>query len=215
MKNIKIIKNRFKLLSLLLLGISLVTLSGCAIYTHDIDAEFRGVEPSKVKRYFLKQRMMTLGNQFIIRDKWKEPIFQVKGKPFTIGERLKLMDMDGRELFYIKEKVFSFSHQYRIFRGKELYAKMWKRLALFKRKFIIDVPGSDKYIVEGNLLNYRYNIYHGGDRVAVISRKFPAWTDHYKIEIVPGEDDLLILAAVVVIDMVSQEEEHQSVAVYD
>ena len=153
---------------------------------------------------------MVLGNQFIIKDKWKQPIFSVKGKPFSIGDRLKLMDMNGRELFYIKEKVFSFNHQYRIFRGQELYAKMMKKLVLFKKKFIIDGPGTKKYIVEGNFLNYKYNIYHGGNRVAVISNKFPAWTDHYKIEIVPGEDDLLILAAVVVIDMVCHNEETNS-----
>jgi len=215
MRNIKIIKSRLKLLTLLLLAISLINVSGCTICTHDIDTEFRGVEPSKVRKYFIKQRMMTLGNQFIIRDKWKQPIFRVKGKLFTIGERLKFMDVEGRELLYIKEKVFSFSHLYRIFQGETLYAKMWKRLALFKNKFIIDVPGSAKYIVEGNFLNYRYNIYHGGERVAVISRKVPAWTDHYKIEIVPGEDDLLILAAVVVIDMVKQDEGHHAVAVHD
>lgn len=213
---ITIVKARSRIIPLLLLGVLLVTIGGCTVYTHDVDTEFRGVEQSRVKRFFIKQRLLTLGDQFVIRDQWKQPIFTVKGKLFTIGDRLKFMDLEGREVFYIKEKFFSFSHLYRIFRGETLYAKMWKRLTFFKNKFIIDVPGSNQYIVQGNFLNYRYNVFHNGERVAVVSKKWPAWTDHYKIEIIPGEDELLILAAVVVIDMVTQkEEEHHSVAYYD
>ena len=163
---------------------------------------------SQVKRYFLRQKIWTIADKFVIRDEHKSPIFYVKGKVFSLGDKLRFFDLDGKELLYIKQKLFSFRRLYRLFKGQRLYAKVWKKFTLFKNKFVIDIAVAKDYVVSGNFFNYRYDIFHAGRRVAVISKKWPAWTDHYKIEIVPGENDLLILASAIVIDMVSHRNEH-------
>lgn len=81
-----------------------------------------------------------------------------------------------------------------------------KKITLFKPFYIIDIPGQDDYKVVGDFSEYEYNITKKGREVAHISKNFFSWYDSYKVAIVPGEDDILILAAVVVIDLVSQEE---------
>lgn len=43
--------------------------------------------------------------------------------------------------------------------------------------------------------------------VATVSKQWFAWTDTYGVEIASGEDDVLILASTVVIDMACHEDQ--------
>ena len=194
----------------LLLGL-VTMISGCVI-VRSAPETLGGIDNASVQRYFLKQKIWTLGDSFVIKDQFRNPVFHVKGKPFSIGDNLKFMDPAGVERLRIRQRLFSFKHLFKIYRNGELYAQMTKRIRILKDKFIIDVPGPDDYIIRGDLPHYHYDIYRNGDRVAEISKRWPAWTDHYKIEIVPGEDDLLILAAAVIVDMVSHRNDHHPVA---
>jgi len=42
--------------------------------------------------------------------------------------------------------------------------------------------------------------------VATVSKKWFSWTDTYGVEIADGEDDVLLLASIVVIDMACHED---------
>ncbi len=83
-----------------------------------------------------------------------------------------------------------------------------KKITLFKDKYTVDISGTDDYKVTGNFWNYEYIFTRKGKKVAFVSKKFFSWSDTYGIAIVRGEDDILILAAAIVIDMVSHGDEH-------
>ena len=69
-------------------------------------------------------------------------------------------------------------------------------------KFTVDVPGPDDLEAAGNFLDHEYSFSRGGRPVANVSKRWFSWTDTYGVEIADGEDDVLILASTVVIDMV-------------
>ena len=90
-----------------------------------------------------------------------------------------------------------------------------KKIALFNDKYVVNIPGPDNYKVTGNFGNYEYTFTRNGRKVASVSKKFFSWSDTYGIAIAPGEDDILILAAAVVIDMASHgDQQQQSTFVY-
>lgn len=195
----------------LTLLVSLLFIStGCAVVMRD---EPRTQTPSDVqnirmKKYYLNQKMWTIADHFLIRDETGEPQFYVKGKVFSIGDKLKFYDMDGNELAYIKQRLFSFRKQYRIYQDQQMLAKIIKKITLFKDKFIVDVPGPNDYIVKGNFTDHHYTFKRNGKLVAFISKQWFTWADNYMIEVVPDENDVLILATAVVIDMINQQDEH-------
>jgi len=184
--------------------------TGCSTGKYNIEDLPRSSRGEPLKTYVMKQKMWTLGEQFVIKDETKTPVFYVKGKVFSVGDKLSFRDMDGNELAYISQKVFSFRPEYKIYRDQNLIAKVVKRLVLLKDKYIVDIPGPDDYQVSGNFWNYEYTFTHSGRKVAVVSKKFFSWGDTYGIAIVPGEDDILILATAVVIDMVSHGDRHDA-----
>jgi uncharacterized protein YxjI len=77
---------------------------------------------------------------------------------------------------------------------------------LFRCKFTVDVPGPDDLEAAGDFLEHEYGFERQGREVARVSKRWFSWTDTYGVDISAGEDDVLILATAVVIDMVCHED---------
>jgi len=158
-------------------------------------------------RYVLRQKLFALGDDFHIRDDSGRDVFVVDGRAFSIAEKLSFRDMNGTELVFIREKLLSFGPAYELYRGGELAAVVKKKhFTLFRVKFSIDVPGPDDLEAQGDFLDHEYTFKRGGRKVAEVSKRWLSMTDTYSVDIAEGEDDVLILASAVVIDMICHEE---------
>jgi uncharacterized protein YxjI len=72
-----------------------------------------------------------------------------------------------------------------------------------KYKFIVDVPGPYDYTVEGDFFAHEYSFTRAGRVVAKVSKEWLTLADTYGVWIQDNEDQILILACTVVIDMIS------------
>ncbi|MFO1514632.1 MAG: LURP-one-related family protein [Verrucomicrobiota bacterium] len=154
-------------------------------------------------RYLMKQKLFCWGDDFAIKDESGRDRFFVDGKAFTIGNKLSFQDMDGNELAFIRQKLLSWGPTYEITRDGELLAVVKKHLfTLFRCRFTVDVPGPADLEAQGSFLDMEYSFERGGRTVAEVSKRWFAFNDTYGVDISRGEDDVLILASTVVIDMV-------------
>jgi uncharacterized protein YxjI len=152
-------------------------------------------------RYVMRQRLLSLGDDFRIRDEDGREVFFVDGRAFSIGDKLSFQDMTGKELAFIKQKVLSLARTYEISRDGAVAAVVKKKLfGLLHHRFTVDVPGPDDLEATGNFLDHEYTFRRGDRTVATVSKKWFSLADSYGIDIVPGEDDVLILACAVVVD---------------
>ncbi|MGE3269255.1 MAG: LURP-one-related/scramblase family protein, partial [Chloroflexota bacterium] len=76
----------------------------------------------------------------------------------------------------------------------------------FGDRFTIDVPGPDDLEMSGNLLDHNFKIRRGNRTVAEVSKHWLTLRDTYGVEIAEGEDDLLILASVLALDLANDRE---------
>jgi len=158
-------------------------------------------------RYQMKQKWLALGDDYVIRNEGGHPVYQVDGKVFSLGDRAELKDMHGQILATITQKLLSWGPSYEIHRGGEVAARVKKKLfTFFHAEFSVDVPGPDDLRARGDFWDHEYTFTRGDREVARVSRAFFSLTDTYGIEVAPGEDDLLILAASVVIDLCCHEQ---------
>jgi uncharacterized protein YxjI len=154
-------------------------------------------------RYVLRQKLFAFGDDFKIKDEDGRDVFIVDGKVFSIGDKLSFRDMEGNELVYIREKLISIGHTYELYRGGELAGVVKKKLfTLFRCKFSVDVPGPNDLEAQGSFLDYEYRFERDGRQVAEVSKRWFSFSDTYAVDIAPGEDDVLILASAVVIDLI-------------
>jgi uncharacterized protein YxjI len=155
-----------------------------------------------MSRYVMKQDWFCLGNDYTIRDAAGEEVLKVDGRAFSFGEKLSVQTLDGRELAFISQKLLSWGPTYEIWKGDRLAAVIKKKVfTLFRCEFTVDVPGPDDLLAEGDFWDYEYTFTRGGRHVGSVSKKYFSWTDTYGIDILHGEDPILVLASVVVIDL--------------
>ena len=153
-------------------------------------------------RYLLRQKILSWGDDFTIRDESGRDWYQVKGKVFSFGDQLSFRDMQGNELAYIKQKLLAWGPTYEIHRDGVLVAVVKRELFSFlHHRFTVDVPGPDDLEAEGSLTDHEYEMRRGDLVVATVSKRWFSWSDTYGIEVAEGEDDVLVLASAVVIDM--------------
>jgi uncharacterized protein YxjI len=121
---------------------------------------------------------------------------------FSLGNQLSFQDMAGNELAFIRQQLLSWGPAYEISRGNQLLAAVSKELfTFFNCTFTVDVPGSNDLQARGDFTDHQYVFTRNDNQVAEVSKQWFTWTDTYGVQIAPEEDDVLILASTVVIDM--------------
>jgi uncharacterized protein YxjI len=152
-------------------------------------------------RYVLKQKLLSWGDDYYIRDDAGREVYRVDGKAISWGGQLSFNDLEGKELAFIKQKMFKLSPTYEIYRNGDLAAVVKKELfALLHHRFTVDVPGPDDLEARGDFLDHEYVFTRGDREVATVSKRWLSLSDTYGVETVDGEDDVLILASAVVVD---------------
>jgi uncharacterized protein YxjI len=161
-------------------------------------------------RYRMRQHLISLGEDFTIEDAEGRPAFKVDGKVLRVRETFEITDMQGREVATIREKKIALRDSMKVLRGGETVATVKKALiAPFGDRFTVDVEGGEALKVKGDLLDHEYEIRRGGRTVARVSKKWFTLTDTYGIDIAQGEDEGLILGAVVALDGMADADEEK------
>jgi len=154
-------------------------------------------------RYVMRQKLLSLADNFTIKNEQEQDVFLVKGKVFSFGDKLSFQDLAGNELVFIDQRLLNWSPTYELWKGGELLAVVKRELFSFiHHRFTVDVPGPNDLEAEGDFLDHEYKISRGSSVVATVSKRWFSWADTYGIEIADGEDDVLVLATAVVVDMV-------------
>jgi uncharacterized protein YxjI len=152
----------------------------------------------------MRERILSWGDDFTIKDADGNVAYHVDGRAFSFGDKLRFKDNGGNELVFIDQKLLSIGAQYELIRGGKTVAVVKKHLfSPFRARFTVDVPGPDDLEAQGNFLDHEYAFERGGREVARVSKKWFRLADTYAVDIEDGQDDVLILASAVVIDLVS------------
>ena len=161
--------------------------------------------------YLIRERFFRLGEDSEITDEQGRPVFQVDGKVLTLHDRLIIRDPEGREIAQVHRKLAALRPTYKVTIGGEEAAEVRKRLFTpFGDRFTIDVPGPDDLEMAGDLFDHEFTIRRGDQVVATVSKRWFSMRDTYAVDVAAGQDDLLLLASVLALDLAEDQERQQS-----
>jgi len=153
--------------------------------------------------YKMQQKFFALGHDFTIQDSYGLNVFEVDGAFLSLGNKLAFRDMAGNELAHITQKLLAWGPTYEITRNGQLEAVVKEALfTLFRHRFTVDVDGPNDLIAQGDFMDYEYTFTRNDRTVATISKQWFTIMDSYGVQVADGEDDVLILASSIVIDLV-------------
>lgn len=155
-------------------------------------------------RYRMRERLFAIGDDYWIEDGTGHHAFKVNGKALRFRDTFLLEGPTGEELLKVQERKLRVRDTMEIERGAAKVATIKKALiAPLRERFSIDIDGAGELNATGNIVDHEYSIERDGQKVAEISKRWFRLRDTYGIEIAPGEDDALILAASACIDEMS------------
>jgi uncharacterized protein YxjI len=157
-------------------------------------------------QYCMREKAFSIGDDYWIETSGGERAFKVNGKALRIRDTLEFESPSGETLLKIQEKKLRVRDTMDIERNDETIATVKKALiSPLRERFMIQVAGGDELQAKGNIVDHEYEIERDGNPVAVVSKRWFRVLDTYGIEVAPGEDAPLVLAAAVCIDRMSHD----------
>ena len=156
-------------------------------------------------RYQMREKLFAIGDDFWIETDGGDKMFKVDGKALRIRDTFVLETASGEELFKVQQKKLRIRDTMEIERDGDTVATIKKALVTpLRDRFTIELEGGGELSAKGNIVDHEYEFERDGHKVAEVSKRWFRVRDTYGIEVAPGENDALILAATVCIDEMSR-----------
>ena len=167
----------------------------------------RGKDDDKqaVLRFQMRQKMLSIGDDYWIEDDSGAKAFRVNGKAMRVRDTWVLEDGSGREVATIREKKLSIRDKIKIELAGGREATVKKAMIGFRDRFVVEVDGGGDLKVHGNIVDHEYDIERDGKKIAEISKKWFRLRDTYGVEVRDPLEAVLVLAVTVAVDAMSHE----------
>ncbi|MFD7839070.1 LURP-one-related/scramblase family protein [Streptomyces sp. NPDC059761] len=161
-------------------------------------------------KYLVRDKMLTLGDDYWIEDENGRHAFLVDGKALRFRDTLELKDPDGQILITLREKLLRLRDAMTLERDERRLAVIRrKRLSLLRNHYLVTLVEGTELDVSGRLLDREFKIEYEGELLALISRQWYRIRETYAVDVIREDADaaLLIAVAVCVIRMAEKERE--------
>ena len=155
--------------------------------------------------YKMRQKLITFGDDFYIEDQAGQRIFKVDGKVLRVRDTLKFKDMQGKTLCQIQERMLRVKDSMVIedSNGKKIAEIKKALITPLRDRWTVKIRNGPNLDVQGNILDHEYQIGEGRQKVAQVSKKWFRIRDTYGVEVSPDQEDILILAVTVALDVMA------------
>jgi uncharacterized protein YxjI len=160
--------------------------------------------------YLIREKLFRLGDRAEITDESGTTVLSVDGPAFSLRNRLVLRDPAGTAVAEVHRRLATLRPTYQITVRGERAAEVRKRsFSPLGARFTVDVAGPDQLDIVGDLLGHEFTIRRGGHTVATVSKRWFSVHDTFGVQVAPGQDDLLILATVLALNIAEDQDRAQ------
>jgi uncharacterized protein YxjI len=152
-------------------------------------------------KYQVREKIFRLGEDNDILNEAGQPALQVDGKVLTLRGLMLVNDLAGTEVGRVSRKLVSLMATYDITLASGVTAELHQRFSgPFHPKWTLSVTGGTDMEMTGNFAGHDFILTENGQTVATVSKAWISLADSYGVDIVEGQNDLLILCAVLALE---------------
>ena len=160
-------------------------------------------------RYKIRQKLMSIGDDFWIEDGDGKRVFKIDGKALRLRKTLIFEDMAGNKLAKIQERLLAIKDTMAVedAEGNQMAVIKKGLIAPLGDHWTVKVRNGPDLDVQGNILDLEYSIMQRRKKIAEVSKKWLSMTDTYGVEIDDDQNHILILAVAIAIDMMAHDDD--------
>lgn len=152
----------------------------------------------------MREKLVSIGDDYWIETNRGRRAFKVDGKAVRIRDTLVIRDLQGNEVAKLKERVVAVRDTMTIDRPGKPDATIKKALiSPLRERWVLEAGDVGQITIQGNIVDHEYAFEAGGHKIAETSKRWLRLRDTYGVQIEPGADTALILAATVAIDQMA------------
>ncbi len=152
-------------------------------------------------KYQVREKIFRLGEDNDILNEAGQPVLQVDGKVLSLHGLMLVNDLAGTEVGRVSRKLVSLLATNDITLSGGVSAELHQRFSgPFHPTWTIAVAGGADMEMTGNFAGHDFIITENGQTVATISKAWISLANSYGVDIVAGQNDLLILCSVLALE---------------
>jgi uncharacterized protein YxjI len=152
-------------------------------------------------RYQVREKIFRLGEDNDILNEAGQPALQVDGKVLSLHGLMLVNDLAGTEVGRVSRKLVALRATYEIALAGGVTAEVHQRFTgPFHPKWNLSVSGGAELEIGGNFAGHDFTITENGQTIATISKAWISLADSYGVDIVAGQNDLLLLCSVLALE---------------
>ena len=148
-------------------------------------------------KLYLKQRVFTWRDRFIVKDENENDRYAIEGEMFTWGKKLHVWDIQGREVAFIRQKVFSWMPRYVLEIDGRVVCEIVREFTILKQSYRLEGLA---WRLEGDFFAHEYSMHDNNQSIMRMSKKWFTWGDSYELDIANPNDELLCLCVALAVD---------------
>jgi uncharacterized protein YxjI len=155
--------------------------------------------------YQMRQKLVSIGNDYWIEDDAGERAFRVDGKAMRLRDTLDLEDGHGNRLCRIQTRVLHLRDSMAVEdpAGHRIALVHKALISPLRERWKVDLAGDREWKVQGNVVDHEYEIEEDDRKIAEISKRWFRVRDTYGVEIDPEQNHALVLAVAIAVDAMS------------
>ncbi len=151
--------------------------------------------------YRMREKLISIGDDFWIETAAGQRAYKVDGKALRVRATFKIKDTQGNVVVSIQERKARIRDTMKIEREGKPDAMVRKALVTpLRERFVLQADDLGEIAIQGNIANHEYVFEQDGRKLAEVSRRWFRVRDTYGVEIAPGADPAILLAATVAVD---------------
>src|SRR5690606_28319361 len=156
-----------------------------------------------MKNLYIKQKVFSLSEKFTVKDQDGNDVYSVEGSFMKIPKTFSIMNNGRNEVARITKKMLTFLPKFHVEVNGQEVLTIKKELSFFKARYSIDAVGLE---VRGNWWDMDFQVLQHGEVIGTVSKKWFSWGDSYEVRIWNEEMETIVIALVVAIDCVKDDE---------
>lgn len=166
--------------------------------------------PSKPRErhpsYLVRESRLPIGDDYVIELDPGGSVYIVDGKLLRVRESLTIKDVDGTEVFHIQGTLLGMKDVLTVSRrGVKLVTVRRQTLEAGNEQYVVELPKSEHVEVLGSPAERAYKLSYRGHVVATIAHTWIPLSSGYRVQIAPDQDDGVVLAVTVCLDVMSRQ----------
>ena len=162
-------------------------------------------------RYHLKERILSIKDDFVVRDDSGKELYDIKGDFLRIGDTWNLIDSQTREeVLFVKQRLFTHTREYNLIQnGTELATvRMQSKGSETRFEGPVEVNTRDGMVIEirGDFKEWDFDIVDAyGRLLGHISKEFAIMRDYYTVDTAPQVDGPFMIAIAIILDELKED----------